>query len=252
FDVVAGREDAALLASPTTGPGSFLVTHSLSLWGGECGPAIPLGATEHCHLVLLTGFRYLELNEELNTFEHFTADTAVPAFGGSSVQDHDRFSTRNQIYTGQIGGEFEYRCGNLTVDVRGKCAFGTNHERMQIDGASAITSPTGATTVLPGGRFADLTNSVPFKRDVFCVVPEVDVNISYQVCKTLRLYAGYTFIFCSDVVRPGDQIDTGLNVSQIQTVSGPGTLFGPARPTLVPHGTDFWAQGLNFGMEFKY
>src|SRR5262249_55718176 len=152
-----GRPDAALLASPTTGPGSFLVTHTLGMWGAECGPAVPLGSTDNCHLVLLTSFRYLELNEDLDTVEHFTASSSVPVFGGSMVADRDHFNTLNQIYLGQIGGEFEFRCGNLVIDVRGKTGFGTNHERILAEGVTSITAPTGGVTTTPGGRFADLS-----------------------------------------------------------------------------------------------
>ena len=50
----------------------------------------------------------------------------------------------------------------------------------------------------------------------------------------------------------GDQIDLTVNPTQLATPTGPGTLVGPARPAFQFDGTDFWAQGINFGMELRY
>ena len=60
----------------------------------------------------------------------------------------------------------------------------------------------------------------------------------------------------STVVRPGDQINRNLNASRIP-------FFGRANPAAAPpsnspqplfqfHESDFWAQGITFGMEFQY
>jgi hypothetical protein len=48
----------------------------------------------------------------------------------------------------------------------------------------------------------------------------------------VRVYGGYALLYFSDVLRPEDQLDP--------------TLRGKARDN------DFWAQGLNFGMQFSY
>jgi hypothetical protein len=39
-----------------------------------------------------------------------------------------------------------------------------------------------------------------------------------------------------------------VNATQIP----PGTLVGPARPTYLNKQTDFWAQGISFGVEVHY
>jgi hypothetical protein len=58
------------------------------------------------------------------------------------------------------------------------------------------------------------------------------------------------------VVRPGEQIDRVINAGQSPLyetpATPPGLQGGPARPTVVFRGTDFWAQGINFGLEFRY
>jgi hypothetical protein len=50
------------------------------------------------------------------------------------------------------------------------------------------------------------------------------------------------------VARPGDQIDVALNPLQLT----PGPFIGPERPAFEFRDSDFWAQGLNFGLEYTF
>ncbi len=79
------------------------------------------------------------------------------------------------------------------------------------------------------------------------MVPEIGFNVGRQVTNNIRLYVGYTFLYWSSVVRPGDQIDFVVNPTQLPTSAGPGMLVGPARPAPLFRESDFWAQGINFG-----
>lgn len=62
------------------------------------------------------------------------------------------------------------------------------------------------------------------------------------------LNCGYNFLFWTDVLRAAEQIDTGINVSQIP----PGQLVGEPRPAFTAVTNDFWAQGLSLGLECSY
>jgi hypothetical protein len=68
----------------------------------------------------------------------------------------------------------------------------------------------------------------------------------------LQLYAGYSFLWLNTVARAGEQIDPVVNVTQFPILSGSGPLRGPARPAFNFDGNDFWAQGLNLGLELRY
>jgi hypothetical protein len=46
-------------------------------------------------------------------------------------------------------------------------------------------------------------------------VPEAGIDVGYQLTRHLRAKAGYTFIYWTDVVRPGDQIDPTTNNSLV-------------------------------------
>jgi hypothetical protein len=43
-----------------------------------------------------------------------------------------------------------------------------------------------------------------------------------------------------------------VNVSQLPNLNGPGTLVGPARPTVLFDRSNYWAQGLDIGFEFSF
>jgi hypothetical protein len=63
---------------------------------------------------------------------------------------------------------------------------------------------------------------------------------------------GYTFLYWSQVVRPGNQIDTTVNTTQVPTHPEFGPLTGPAQPMVPFRTTDFWAQGISLGVEVTF
>src|SRR5262249_26759210 len=136
----------------------------------------------------------------------------------------------------------------LFFEGRAKVALGTNQERADIDGNTVVTVPGFAPVTRPGGLLAQSTNSGHHRRSDFGVVPEVGANLGFQVGQHLRGFVGYSFLYWSEVTRPGGQIDLGVNPTQIP----PSTLVGAARPAFSFHQTDYWAHGVNFGIEVRY
>lgn len=283
FDVISGIQNAELVAFPGIASGQIHLSTTSMFQGGDInlvcvpcctpccnacpGPACGCGDMAKHNLFsksccgcnywvsFLGGFRYLQLDEGIGITESSAVNPALPAgaplFGGSTISIADQFDTHNYFYGPQVGAKAEFCWRRLFVDVLGTVALGDSHEVVDIHGTTAIASPTG-TTVVPAGFLASGSNSGDFSRDRFAVVPEVGINVGCQICKNLRAFVGYSFIYWSSVVRPGDQIDTGLSGTQIPTDTrySPGT--GPASPAVVLKSTDFWAQGVSFGLEFRY
>jgi hypothetical protein len=56
------------------------------------------------------------------------------------------------------------------------------------------------------------------------------------------------------VVRPGDQIDRNVNLTQnaVLDPNGVGRLVGPAQPAPLFKRSDLWVQGLSLGVEVLY
>lgn len=211
------------------------------------------------HVKLLGGFRYINLSEELNIFSDSTLlPGGVAGLAGSAVVPPstvailDHFATRNEFYGGQLGARLDYSGGAWVVSALGKVALGSTHEVIDLSGATRGSGPAVINGLVPAGLLVLSSNRGVRAHDEFAVVPEIGINVGYQICPSLRVFAGYTFLYVSDVARPGDQISRTVNPNIVPASRTFGTATGPAEPSFTFNRTDFWAQGANFGFEFRY
>jgi hypothetical protein len=133
----------------------------------------------------------------------------------------------------------------------GKFAMGVSQQLVTINGATTLYTPGAAPVTTAGGILAQSSNIGRYFSDQFAVVPEIGLNLGYQVTPGLQIKFGYTFLFLSSVARPGDQIDRRVNSNNVPTDAGFGTAGGPAVPAFSFIHSDYWAQGLNVGLEFR-
>jgi hypothetical protein len=144
----------------------------------------------------------------------------------------------------------------VSLAFTGKVAVGMVRQQTTIDGFLQTNDFTGqrAVQTFTGAYLTQPTNIGTYHRNRFCVVPEANLSLNFCVCEWMRVTGGYSFLYATDVARPGDQIDRGINPTQAPAISGqPQTaLQGAARPTFPARESDFWAQGLNLGLEFRY
>jgi hypothetical protein len=240
------EERALLIALPGGSAGTAQVFTSNRFWGAEANGRVNVCCEACCRVDLLAGFRFLELKDRLNIV---SASDTIPPSGSVTVTDD--FVTRNRFYGGQLGAEAAFRHGRWFIDVRGKLALGALNRIVAIDGTTAFTTAE-RTTVVPGGLFAQPTNIGRHSDTEFGVVPEVGFRAGCQITGYLRVYVGYSLIYLArDVVQPGDQIDRAVNVNQIPAL-GVAPLVGDQRPAFASKNTDWWAQGLHFGLELDF
>ena len=65
----------------------------------------------------------------------------------------------------------------------------------------------------------------------------------------MRFLVGYSLIYWSNVVRPGDQIDLNVNPDLLPpAMDNPGMLS----PTFAMNDSAFWAQGINLGLDWRW
>jgi hypothetical protein len=238
---------------PITSPGQFAgnvtVSSSLQLWGAEANAAfllIPRSAG--FQLTALVGFRYLDLEERLNISTFSSALMTNPT---TDLFQSDQFNTSNQFYGGQIGARVNWEGDHFAFDLTGKLAIGATHQVVDISGYSAQTGPGGPNGVFPGGFFAQQSNMGHFTANRFTVIPSVEMKFYWLITSQLRGFVGYDFMYWNQVVRPGNQVDRNINLSQ-SIIYGNGVLSGPANPAPLLSRTDFWAQGITVGLEFKF
>jgi hypothetical protein len=235
------------IASPGQFDGSVRINSTLSLWGAEFNGLLCLARTQNLEFTVLGGFRYLELCESLS----MRADSES-LVDGTLTSFRDNFNTSNNFYGGQLGARLGWRGNRFSFDVTGKLAIGGTHQVVDINGRT-VQFPGNSFTpnVYPGGFFAEPSNSGRFTGGQFAFVPSVELKLGYALTPFWKLYVGYDFLYWSQVVRPGSQVDTNLNLSQ-HAILGNGTFTGPVSPAPVFNRTDFWAQGINFGLEYRY
>ena len=164
----------------------------------------------------------------------------------------DRFETRNQFNGFDIGWMYRRTHGFWTYDCLVRMAIGNTRQTVTINGQTTINDPTSTPAVqtLPGGLLTQTSNIGLFRQNEFTVVPEFNANIGYQLTDHLRMMLGYTFIYWSNVVRPGEHISRDLNPNLLPPPADP--LTGAQRPAFAFDTTDYWAQGISFGGEYRW
>jgi hypothetical protein len=155
----------------------------------------------------------------------------------------DRFATQNEFHGGQIGLRGQMMRGCWSLDALGKLAMGATNQRVSISGRTQITP--GAD--LPGGLLAQPTNIGEYSRDRFAFIPELTLNLRYHATPNCSFHVGYSIIWWSDVVTSGQQIDTGVNPTQLV-----GPVIGQPRPEFEFRDSSYWLQGINFGMNWDF
>ena len=129
----------------------------------------------------------------------------------------------------------------------GKLGLGMTQQVVDISGSTQVIGP-GGYQFFPQGFYAGPTNIGLYTRNVFSVVPEMGLNLGYQLTDHVRLFAGYNFLYWSNVVRPGSQINPVINPNLLPN----GTGVGPAQPSFAFNGSSFWVQGVTFGIELRF
>lgn len=254
FNPATNREESTFVSSPGRSfGGAAFVAQTSRLHGTEINGLANVSDGGGLRIDLLGGFRYLFLRE---TLALSTSSPFLPPLPRDVFATRDEFTTRNNFYGGQFGARAEYFTGRVFVNSTGKVALGSVQQSANITGGLLTNDFNGFVTPVPfsGGYLALPTNIGAYNRSRFAVVPEVDINIGYQFRRGSRFFVGYTFLYASAFARPGDQIDRGINPTQgVAFNSNPNaTLVGPARPAFSFNETSFWAQGLNFGFDFRF
>jgi hypothetical protein len=237
FNSDGGFEDANVVGLEGTQAGTINIRLTQRLWGTEANLRLNGAAGDNFRIAGLVGFRFLDLQESLD-LDTFAA--ALPTSTGITTALAESYATRNRFYGGQIGAQADYTSGKVCLTALAKVALGGNDEQVKINGTTVNVDPIAGTVVSPGGLFSGPSNIGDHNHCRFAVVPEVGINVGYRFSDNLCATVGYTFLYLSDVVRPGDQIDRSVSFQ------------ANGRPMVLLRQSDFWAQGINVGLQYRY
>lgn len=204
-------------------------------------------------LDFLVGYRYLNLSDGVIVNENLST-VAQPAAGlpAGTFNVNDTFTTRNQFNGAELGAMYSlYRGNRWSFEFLEKVALGNMNELATINGFTTSVPAGGTATTLPGGLLAQSSNIGNYTRNEFAVIPQFGLNLGYQITPRLRALVGYTFLYVSRVARAGDQID--INVNSTLLPNSPTPPSGDIRhPMFAFQDTDFWAQGINAGLDYRF
>jgi hypothetical protein len=253
IDASTGAESRTGLSLPGVYQGSAREELSNNLLGAELNGTWALAASGPWRVDLLGGFRWLRLHE---TYTFTTSSPLIPPFPQDVWNTSDQFATTNNFYGPQLGVRARFDWNRFFTSATLKFALGAMVQSADISGSfvSNDFNDFGAPQTFAGGYFALPTNIGSYSRTVFAVMPELGLGIGYQITSGASVFVGYTFLYTNNVVRPGNQISRTINPTQAPAISeNPGApLQGPAQPSFKFNSSDFWAQGLNVSLAFRF
>lgn len=193
------------------------------------------------------GYRFMNLGDGVSITEDLTAISTVPADQGRFLIN-DNFRSNNQFHGGELGFVAEARRARWTMELLSRLALGNNRQTVRIDGSTVISGSQQDDGTYTGGLLALPTNIGTYSRNQFSVIPQINANLGYNLTPSLRAIVGYTFIYWGNVARAGEQIS--LDVNETYIPAGFAQPEGPRRPAFAWQQNDFWAQGLNVGLDY--
>ncbi len=277
---------------------SLLGTISNETWGMDYNARCRVCYFGCLTLDLLGGFRYLDVDERLNASQNIILTAAnvpaAPAFPVQSVVQGvvagsiattlnngislpasasfmgtttDFIDAHNRFYGAQFGASFDWRvAGALYVNGFTKIAVGDMRETFNLRGftsqivpdAARPNNPGIATT--PGGSFVGpLDNNTERHFDRVCLVPQVNLNVGYEITDNIRVHVGYDYIYISAMARPVDQLTRSFSTTALSLGNNTGSLLNNNTqsinifaPGFKVHNDQSWIYGINMGVDILY
>jgi hypothetical protein len=229
--------------------GQILVHSTTNINGAEVNYRQLLSRSEAGRVDFLIGYRHLGAHDTLSVAESLLATEPAPPPGvappGSRLFALDSFRTTNSFDGGQLGLAGERWRGRWFLSWTSQVALGNTHRVATIDGNTQLVTPFGSSTS-SGGFLAQGSNIGRYSSDAFSVVPQVGLNVGRQLTPHLRVFAGYTFLYWSNLWRASEQIDPVL--SQVP----PTPTTSQSHPVFPGSSSGIWMQGVSFGAEYRF
>jgi hypothetical protein len=244
LNLESGANDAELIAFEDLISGGVNITAATEFDAAELllRQRVLQNRLNGLRIELLTGYRYSRLEDGLQISQNVEALSGIAQ--GSMTDLLDRFQTENAFHGGLVGAAVARQRGYWGLELQGKIALGNTRSVSMIDGNTFVTDVAGGTATSPFGFLTRKTNIGRVVDNDFAVIPELGATLRYDLTYRLTATLGYQFIYWSRVARAGDQIDLEINLSD--------PLVGAERPAPTINFTDFWAQGIDIGLEFRF
>lgn len=243
------------IAYPGSLAGGFVLESRSRLQGLEANLVGYALGEEGFAIDLFAGMRLAGLEEELCLHQDGVNLRPLIAGGmlmppGSLISISDLFWTRNHFYGGQVGARVEWDMGYFFLTLFGKLAVGVNDQQIRVRGETTILSTQRAH--FPAGILASPGNLGTHNDSIFSILPEVGVTASIPLGPNLNFRVGYSFLYWSNILRPGNQMDRRIQPGQVPADRFFQVLPGDGGPSIPWSRSSFWAEGLLLGLDFRF
>lgn len=257
---VAGAETARYISLPGVYQGNINVNSVMDFHSAEANCYRNIYRVNGWSFDGLAGVRYLYLNDTLTLNQDVTVlgGGAIPFQGavqgpGSAFHFYDAFNATNRFFGGQFGLRVNWAWKCWDFGATGKLGLGGTAHTVVIDGVTTLIPATGgAATTAVGSTLAQPSNIGRHTLTDFSLVPELNATVGYQICCNVRVFAGYNVFGWTQVARPSSQIDRTIDPTQSPTSATFVPNHVATSPVYLNSRGEFWAQGLNVGVELKY
>ena len=246
YNAFLGTPDALLIGYPNLVAGGINVKASTqNIFGADAFMEVMMLREARRRIDLTFGYQFFRLDDALDIISQHAIIQPGPGFG-TQFNVFDTFRAYNEFHGGQMGLRGRFARGCWSVDALGQMAVGGMREQVVINGQTTITPAGGAPAVNSGGLLAQNSNIGSYERTRLTFIPQLTVNLKYNVHPCLAFFVGYNLIWFNNIASTGDQIDTRVNLNQ---QVGP---VGPPLPAFAFHDRDYWIQGINFGGSWDF
>jgi hypothetical protein len=243
FNPTLGIEDVLIIAAPgiSTG-GSINVLSKNDMLSFEAWFRRTWCQDGCNNIDYLVGYQFARIDDFLWINSLQTPLLQIGTFPPNSlVSVTDSFGTENEFHGGVVGVVWEGRKDSWSLEVLGKFALGAMRQRIAINGTTVIDPANGPATEEDGGFLAAPSNEGVRQRYQLAFIPELNVNLCYNFSPCWKIWVGYSFVYFSDVVLAGNQIDRAVDLSPQAT-----------QPQFRLVNNDFLIQGINIGAEYRW
>ncbi len=244
--------DNSYQALPFTIPGlvtgGSVAVGSSKIWGIDSDITVPFAIGRDnsvCYGAFLIGGRYLDLTDRVRVTNalHLVGDPSAFAIGA------DQFSTHNKFAGPQIGATLGLQRGIWSIEYTTKLAAGLTHQIRNIEGSPLLTYSVLSPLLVPGPLLALPSNIGRESAHRVTLVPEIAIKSQLVLNSFCSVSMGYSLLYWNKVLCPGDQMSPLVNAGQVPFQA---PVVGALDPKPAFMHTDYFAHGLDFGVQFRY
>jgi hypothetical protein len=189
----------------------------------------------------------------------------------------DQIKARNDFYGSNFGLYQYMNSGRWSIGLGTSIGLGDMRQQVSISGSSVLNSQISQSTTLaatqvlsgsvltsnsttaagtsssvaPAGLYNQANSIGTYSRDSFAFVPEANLRIGYAFTSSITGYVGYNVVYVNNVVRSTDLVTGNVNPNLQPTSNTYGNPTTPRQINAFPT-SDFWLQGISFGLNFRY